>query len=63
MSIFKNTSITERLNFQLGIEFFNLFNRANYTVPENNFNNGDFGSIRFNAQPGRVVQYRAKFIF
>jgi hypothetical protein len=63
MSIFKNTGITENVNFQLGIEFFNLFNRANYTVPENNVNNGDFGSIRFNAQSGRVVQYRAKFIF
>jgi hypothetical protein len=63
MSVIKNTRITESVNFQLGFEFFNLFNRANYTVPENNINNGDFGLIRFNAGPGRVVQYRAKLIF
>ena len=62
-SIFKNTKLLESLEMQLGFEFFNLFNHANYTVPSNNVNSGDFGSIRFNAMPGRVVQYRLKFIF
>jgi hypothetical protein len=62
-SVFKNTAITERVNFQLGIEFFNLFNQTRFTVPENNANDaGNFG--RFNgAFPARVVQYRAKIIF
>lgn len=62
-SLFKNTRLTEMLTMQLGFEFFNLFNHANYTVPNNDINGGDFGSIRFNAMPGRVVQYRLKFIF
>lgn len=61
-SIFKNTALTERLKMQLGIEFFNVFNQASYTVPNNNFRSGDFG--RFDAaMPARVIQYRMKFLF
>jgi hypothetical protein len=62
-SVFKNTAITEGLKVQLGFEFFNLFNQATYTVPNNNFRDaGAFG--RFDAAlPGRVIQYRLKFIF
>lgn len=62
-SIFKNTKLKETLTLQIGVEFFNLFNHPNYSVPSNNANFGDFGQIRFNAMPGRVVQYRAKLIF
>jgi hypothetical protein len=63
MSIFKNTKINERMKFQLGIEFFNLWNHLNLTVPNNNMNDrGPFG--RFDgAYPGRVIQYRAKLLF
>ncbi|MEP6636326.1 MAG: TonB-dependent receptor, partial [Acidobacteriota bacterium] len=42
-SVFKNTGLTERFKTQIGIEFFNVFNQASYTVPNNNFRNGDFG--------------------
>ena len=63
MSLFKNTGITERIKTQIGIEFFNLFNQATFTVPNNNFRDvGAFG--RFDAAlPGRVIQYRAKILF
>ncbi|HYP28377.1 MAG TPA: TonB-dependent receptor [Blastocatellia bacterium] len=63
MSLFKNTGITERIKTQIGIEFFNLFNQATFTVPNNNFRDvGSFG--RFDAAlPGRVIQYRAKILF
>lgn len=63
MSVFKNTTITERIKIQLGIEFFNLFNTSKFTVPNNNA--GDSGSFgKFDgAFPGRVIQYRAKVIF
>ncbi len=62
LSIFKNTAITENVNLQLGIEFFNLFNQTRFTVPNNNVTDGNFG--RFDgAFPARVVQYRAKVIF
>lgn len=62
-SFFKNTGLTERWKTQIGIEFFNLFNQASYTVPNNNFRDaGGFG--RFDAAlPGRVVQYRFKLLF
>ncbi len=63
VSVFKNTRITEGTKIQLGFEFFNIFNHPNFTVPSNNVNNGDFGQIKNNAYPGRVVQYRFKFIF
>jgi hypothetical protein len=69
MSLFKNANITEKYKLQLGIEFYNFFNRVNYTVPNNNIGNasgganGDFGEIRFNAFGGRVIQYRLKVLF
>jgi hypothetical protein len=65
MSFFKNAHLPfrEAMRLQIGFEFFNVFNHANYTVPNNNSNDpGSFG--RFDgAFPGRVVQYRAKIIF
>lgn len=63
MSVFKNTRITEGIKFQIGIEFFNLFNSTKFTIPNNNA--GDPGSFgRFDgAFPARVIQYRAKLIF
>jgi hypothetical protein len=62
-SLFKNTAITERLKMQLGMEFFNVFNSATYTVPnQNDDDGGSFG--RFDsALPARVIQYRVKFLF
>jgi Carboxypeptidase regulatory-like domain len=62
-SLFKNTGLTENIKMQIGIEFFNLFNQASYTVPNNNFRDaGGFG--RFDAAlPGRVIQYRWKLLF
>jgi hypothetical protein len=68
MSISKNTSITEKWRLQFGVDFFNVFNRINFTVPNNNIGNpsspnGDFGEIKFNAYGGRVIQYRLRLTF
>ncbi len=63
MSLFKNGKITENLKYQVGIEFYNVFNRANFTIPNNNVNDGNFGEIKYNAFAGRVVQYRFKLLF
>jgi len=62
-SVFKNARVTEKTKVQLGVEFCNVFNHPNFTVPSNDLANGDFGQIKNNAYPGRVVQYRLKFIF
>jgi Carboxypeptidase regulatory-like domain len=40
VNIYKDTHLTERVNFQLRFEIFNLFNRANYAWNGNNANNG-----------------------
>ncbi|MGH9532021.1 MAG: carboxypeptidase regulatory-like domain-containing protein [Terriglobales bacterium] len=61
-SLFKNTKITERVNTQFGVEFFNLFNHDNRVIPQNFSNNGDFGLFRNSLTP-RTVQYRFKIIF
>lgn len=63
LSLFKNTGLTERIKMQIGIELFNAFNQASYTVPNNNFRDaGSFG--RFDAaMPARVIQYRFKLLF
>lgn len=68
MSISKNTQITEKWKLQFGMDFFNVFNRTNFTVPNNNIGNpaspnGDFGEIKYNAYGGRVIQYRFKVLF
>ncbi len=70
LSLIKNTSIREHLNFQIGLEFFNFFNHTNLTVPNNNMNDVSTSNGRptgfgvFDAAyPGRVIQYRAKLRF
>jgi len=64
-SVFKNAHLPfrEGARLQFGMEFFNLFNHINFTVPNNNsIDPGSFG--RFDAAfPGRVIQYRMKFLF
>ena len=43
-NFYKDTPITERVNFQIRFEFFNLFNRANYADVDQNIPDGSFGA-------------------
>jgi hypothetical protein len=72
LSVFKNAALpfTEFTKLQIGIEFFNVFNSANYTVPNNNVNDVGMAGTRptgfgvfDGAYPGRVIQYRLKMLF
>jgi len=63
MSLFKNMKISERLNLQIGLEAFNIFNQDNKLVPQANIDGGDFGTFTNTILPPRIVQYRAKVIF
>jgi hypothetical protein len=68
LSVLKKTRITETMSLELGMEFFNVFNRLRYGLPFLNFENaGEFGVIRvpgnFESQNPRVIQLRARFIF
>ncbi|HQR37112.1 MAG TPA: TonB-dependent receptor [Blastocatellia bacterium] len=63
-SFLKNFPITESIRLEFGMQFFNLFNSADYVVPSNDIHAGDFGSFVYTgAQPARVVQYRFRVIF
>ena len=61
-SIFKNTTITERVKLQIGFELFNLLNSNNHVVPDNYINDGNFGQFN-NSLPPRTAQYRVKLLF
>ncbi|HRH46789.1 MAG TPA: hypothetical protein PKY82_34405, partial [Pyrinomonadaceae bacterium] len=75
-NILKKTRITETISFEVGAEFFNIFNRTRFLQPDGNlgrFINGRFDNANFGqegvAQPvgpfggNRVVQLRGRFIF
>ena len=68
-SVQKNTRITEKTNFQMRLEIFNLFNHANFANPDGDFASATFGQIRslrpyvVTNEPSRLIQLGAKFIF
>ena len=61
-SAFKTTAIRERVRLQFRAEFFNFFNRVNFSSPSTNLNAGTFGRITGAAAP-REVQLGLKLIF
>lgn len=63
MSIFKNLTFTERVNMQIGLEGFNIWNQANALVPNADHGAGNFGFFQNTWLPGRLVQYRARILF
>jgi hypothetical protein len=77
MSLFKNLPLGkgEVRYIQLRLEAFNVFNHANFALPNGNFSSGTFGTISSvdqpsnnndpsgDPQPGRAVQLGGKFFF
>ena len=68
LSVFKNTSITERVSLQFRTEFFNLLNRANLGTPNatvfsNGAPNSSAGVITTLATTPRQIQFGLKLIF
>jgi len=61
-SVYKDNHITERLNFQFRVDFFNLFNRANFQNISNNVNAGNFGTVTSQLLP-RWFDIGGKFTF
>ncbi len=58
----KDTKLTERMQLNFRVEFFNVFNHANFNTVAGNANSGQFGQAT-NTAPGRVGQISGKFIF
>ena len=62
VNFYKDTRITERVNFQLRFEFFNLFNRANLANVNTNVPDGNFGKAT-SARVPRFWQLGGKISF
>ena len=54
--------VTERYQFQLRFEFFNLLNHTNFAQPVSSFSSAAFGKIQGAADP-RILQFALKFMF
>jgi hypothetical protein len=61
-SAIKNIPIRESKSLQFRAEFFNVFNHANFRLPNNDISSPDFGKIS-EALSGRLVQLALKFLF
>ncbi|HEV2882448.1 MAG TPA: TonB-dependent receptor [Pyrinomonadaceae bacterium] len=61
-SLLKNTRLSERLNLQLRLEAFNLFNHPNFNLPDNFLGSPTFGQI-LSARDPRHLQFGAKLLF
>ena len=62
MSLFKNIRFGERYNLQFRWEMFNMFNRVNLWIPNNDLGGPFFGQSK-TAFPGRQMQFALKFLF
>jgi hypothetical protein len=62
MGFFKNFPFGERYKIQVRAEFFNAFNRANFSNPSNSVTAGAFGSITSAGDP-RIGQLALKVVF
>jgi hypothetical protein len=61
-TLYKNTHITERVNFQIRFEFFNLFNHANLQNIQGDLSQGNFGQVTGQLLP-RFWQIGGKITF
>jgi outer membrane receptor protein involved in Fe transport len=55
LSALKNTKLSEKLNLQLRVEFFNAFNKPNFDAPNSNVSSSLVGQI-LSAEPSRQIQ-------
>jgi hypothetical protein len=65
-ALLKDTKIRENMNFEMGLEAYNLFNHTNFCTATSCVNmntaSSNFGRVTA-AGPGRLVQLRAKWSF
>jgi hypothetical protein len=62
-SLQKATRITEATNLQFRFEFFNMFNRRQWAVPNTNASQGSFGTVTDQQNQPRQMQASLRFNF
>lgn len=62
-SLIKRIPITERYKFTVRADFFNIFNRVNFGVPDGIISNNTFGRSTFTVSTPRVIQFAGRFEF
>ncbi len=62
LTVYKNTRITERWNFQLRFEFYNFFNHPNFQAIQGDLSAGNFGQVTSQTLP-RWWQIGGKITF
>jgi hypothetical protein len=62
MGAFKTTTIREKASLQFRAEFFNTFNRVNFSDPGTNLSSPSFTQI-LGAQDPRIIQFGLKLSF
>ena len=63
VSLFKNTEIAEKYRLQFRAEAFNVFNRAQFGVPNTNINSTAFGVISAQQNSPRNLQLGLRLLF
>jgi hypothetical protein len=63
LSLFKTTSITQRVNVQFRAEAFNLFNHPEFSAPDTSFTSANFGRITSLNTFSRQLQFGLKLIW
>jgi hypothetical protein len=77
LSVSKNFKLTERMAFGVGANFYNVFNHANFDLPDNSLGDSTFGQVVTTALPptgpygsffanlpsARVIQFQGKLVF
>ncbi len=59
----KTFSLTETLNLQFRTEMFNIFNHAQFDLPNTAIGTGSSGTITATINDGRVIQFGLKLVF
>jgi len=59
----KSFLLTEALNLQFRAEMFNIFNHAQFDLPNTAIGTGSTGTITATINDGRVIQFGLKLVF
>jgi len=61
--VYKDTAIREQLKFQIGAEFYNIFNNTSFQEVNRNISNPNFGQYTTVATDARWIQLRARLVW